>query len=118
MIPTDLQRIIDSEKAANFPAALATVVQIYDKHYPRKQRFIRSLKGQGRRDNRCAWISNTTHQESREFQKALSKVLIPGHRVCRLGRGPRAIWGAVKYNSYLPLPLAETVSIYVYPRYT
>ena len=103
--------ILDKQKMVANPNALAIVQKIYNKYSPsKKQRFVSNLKGQ--KDTKESILIDMTLEDSREFQKALSKIKYNNIRIFRLGRGARH--GIRKYCSYLPLPLAERVSIYAY----
>lgn len=99
------------------PGAVATVERIYAQYRKesKKQRFLAKLSGTHKTEGSV--LKNMTLEDSREFQKALSQLTMNHFRVCRLGRGPRAKHGVRSYGSYLPLHLAERVSIYIYPRY-
>ena len=103
--------ILDKQKMVANPNALAIVQKIYNKYSPsKKQKFVSNLKGQ--KDTKESILIDMTLEDSREFQKALSKIKYNNIRIFRLGRGARH--GIRKYCSYLPLPLAERVSIYAY----
>lgn len=116
MISTYRKFLVGKKILAN-PDAVATVERIYDQYQKqsRKQRFLAKLKGTHKVE--VSVLKDMTLEDSREFQKALSRLTMNHFRVCRLGRGPRAKYGVRSYNSYLPLPLAERVSVYIYPRY-
>ena len=112
------RKFLHGKKILANPDAVATAERIYDQYrsQSKKQRFLEKLAGVHRTEKSV--LKNMTLEDSREFQKALSKLVMNSYRVCRLGRGARAKYGVRSYNSYLPLPLAERVSIYIYPRYT
>lgn len=110
------RKFLHGKKILANPDAVATVERIYDQYRKesKKQRFLAKLAGTHRIEESV--LKDMTLEDSREFQKALSKLLMNSFRVCRLGRGPRAKHGVRSYGSYLPLPLAERVSIYIYNR--
>lgn len=105
------KEILDKHKMTANPTAVVIVQKIYNKYSPsKKQKFVSNLKGQ--KDTKKSILIDMTLEDSREFQKMLSKIKYDNIKICRLGRGPRH--GVQKYRSYLPLPLAERVSIYAY----
>lgn len=110
------RKFMHGKKILGNPDAVATVERIYYQYTrPNKQRFLAKLKGIHKHEESV--LKDMTLEDSREFQKALSRLTMNHYRVCRLGRGPRAKHGVRSYSSYLPLDLAERVSIYIYPRY-
>jgi len=115
MISTYRKYLHDKKILAN-PEAVATVERIYAQYIAAqnsKKKFLATLAGTLRKEESV--LKGMTLEDSREFQKALTKLLSNDYRACRFGRGYRQ--GNPKYGSYLPLRFAKTVSIYIYPRY-
>ena len=104
--------IFCGERLKANPEAYKIAATIFEKYYPPKQYFLDKLAGKC--SNRAAILTNMTAGDSREFQKALSKVKMKNLRICRLGRGPRH--GVDKYRSYLPIEKSERFSVYAYPK--